>query len=60
MDIKIKNIEGKDEGKVKMKEEILGIEKSEEIIKRVVRWKMDRRKKGYKKEKGSGEVRRKG
>ncbi len=46
MDIKITTLAGKDAGKVELSEEIFGLDPREDILQRVVRWQLAKRRQG--------------
>jgi large subunit ribosomal protein L4 len=60
MDIKITTLAGKDAGKVKLSEEIFGLEPREDILQRVVRWQLAKRQQGTHKAQTRAEVARTG
>ena len=60
MDIKITTLGGKDAGKVKLSEEIFGLDPREDILQRVVRWQLAKRQQGTHKAKGRAEIARTG
>ncbi|WP_420961679.1 50S ribosomal protein L4 [Brucella sp. IR073] len=60
MDLTITTLEGKDAGKVKLSEEIFGLDPRDDILQRVVRWQLARRQQGTHKAKGRSEVARTG
>ncbi|QGA56046.1 50S ribosomal protein L4 [Brucella sp. 458] len=60
MDLTITTLEGKDVGKVKLNEEIFGLDPRDDILQRVVRWQLARRQQGSHKAQGRGDVSRTG
>ena len=60
MDIKITTLGGKDAGKVKLSEEIFGLDPREDILQRVVRWQLAKKQQGTHHAKGRAEVARTG
>lgn len=46
MDVKITTLAGKDAGKVKLSEEIFGLDPREDILQRVVRWQLAKKRQG--------------
>ena len=60
MDIKITTLGGKDAGKVKLSEEIFGLDPREDILQRVVRWQLAKKQQGTHKAKGRAEIARTG
>ncbi|GGA80673.1 50S ribosomal protein L4 [Brucella endophytica] len=60
MDLTITTLEGKDAGKVKLSEEIFGLDPREDILQRVVRWQLARRQQGTHQTKTRGEISRTG
>jgi large subunit ribosomal protein L4 len=56
MDLKITTLGGKDAGKVKLSEEIFGLDPREDILQRVVRWQLAKKQQGTHKTKGRAEV----
>nr|ABG54387.1 23S ribosomal protein L4 [Brucella ceti] len=54
MDLTITTLEGKDAGKVKLNEEIFGLDPRDDILQRVVRWQLARRQQGSHKAQGRG------
>ena len=60
MDLKITTLGGKDAGKVKLSEEIFGLDPREDILQRVVRWQLAKRQQGTHKAKGRAEIARTG
>ncbi|GAB1582236.1 50S ribosomal protein L4 [Phyllobacterium phragmitis] len=60
MDLTITTLEGKDAGKVKLSEEIFGLDPRDDILQRVVRWQLARRQQGTHKAKGRSEIDRTG
>jgi large subunit ribosomal protein L4 len=60
MDLKITTLSGADAGKVKLSEEIFGLDPREDILARVVRWQLAKKQQGTHKAKGRAEVHRTG
>ena len=60
MDLKITTLAGADAGKVKLSEEIFGLDPREDILARVVRWQLAKKQQGTHKAKGRAEVHRTG
>ncbi|ENS11738.1 50S ribosomal protein L4 [Brucella abortus] len=60
MDLTITTLEGKDAGKVKLNEEIFGLDPRDDILQRVVRWQLARRQQGSHKAQGRADVSRTG
>jgi len=60
MDIKITTLAGKEAGKLKLSEEIFGLEPREDILQRVVRWQLAKRQQGTHKAQTRAEVARTG
>ena len=60
MDLKITTLGGKDAGKVKLSEEIFGLDPREDILQRVVRWQLAKKQQGTHKAKGRSEIARTG
>ena len=60
MDVKITTLAGKDAGKVKLSEEIFGLDPREDILQRVVRWQLAKKQQGTHKAKGRAEIARTG
>jgi len=60
MDIKITTLAGADAGEVKLSEEIFGLDPRDDILQRVVRWQLAKRRAGTHKAKGRAEVARTG
>ncbi|ACU48217.1 50S ribosomal protein L4 [Brucella microti] len=60
MDLTITTLEGKDADKVKLNEEIFGLDPRDDILQRVVRWQLARRQQGSHKAQGRGDVSRTG
>ncbi|EEZ33143.1 50S ribosomal protein L4 [Brucella sp. NF 2653] len=60
MDLTITTLEGKDAGKVKLNEEIFGLDPRDDILQRVVRWQLAHRQQGSHKAQGRGDVSRTG
>ena len=60
MDIKITTLGGKDAGKVKLSEEIFGLDPREDILQRVVRWQLAKKQQGTHKALTRAEVARTG
>ncbi|TCT35544.1 50S ribosomal protein L4 [Martelella mediterranea] len=56
MDLTVKTLEGKDAGKVSLKEEIFGLEPREDILARMVRYQLAKKRQGSHKTKGRSEV----
>ena len=60
MDLKITTLSGDDAGKLKLSEEIFGLEPREDILQRVVRWQLAKKQQGTHKAKGRAEISRTG
>jgi len=60
MDLTITTLEGKDAGKVKLSEEIFGLDPRDDILQRVIRWQLARRQQGTHQTKTRGEISRTG
>ena len=60
MDLKITTLAGDDAGKVKLSDEIFGLEPREDILQRVVRWQLAKKQQGTHKAKGRAEIARTG
>ncbi len=60
MDLTITTLEGKDAGKVKLNEDIFGLDPRDDILQRVVRWQLSRRQQGTHETLTRGEVARTG
>jgi large subunit ribosomal protein L4 len=60
MDLAITTLEGADAGKVKLSEEIFGLEPREDILQRMVRYQLARKQQGTHKAKGRSEIARTG
>jgi large subunit ribosomal protein L4 len=60
MDITITNLAGQDAGKVKLSEEIFGLEPRDDILQRVVRWQLAKRQQGTHQSKNRSEIARTG
>lgn len=60
MDLTITTLEGKDAGKVKLNENIFGLDPRDDILQRVVRWQLARRQQGTHSAQTRGEVSRTG
>lgn len=60
MDLTITTLEGKDAGKVKLNEEIFGLDPRDDILQRVVRWQLARRQQGGHSTLTRGEIARTG
>ena len=56
MDLTVKTLEGKDAGKVSLKDEIFGLEPREDILARMVRYQLAKKRQGSHKVKGRSEV----
>ncbi|MBB4123852.1 50S ribosomal protein L4 [Martelella radicis] len=56
MDLTVKTLEGKDAGKVSLKDEIFGLEPREDILARMVRYQLAKKRQGSHKTKGRSEV----
>jgi large subunit ribosomal protein L4 len=60
MDLKITTLSGADAGKVKLSDEIFGLDPREDILARVIRWQLAKKQQGTHKAKGRAEVHRTG
>ncbi|MBB3143787.1 large subunit ribosomal protein L4 [Phyllobacterium trifolii] len=60
MDLSITTLEGKEAGKVKLSEEIFGLEPRDDILQRMVRYQLARKQQGTHKAKGRSEIARTG
>ncbi|MCO6385883.1 50S ribosomal protein L4 [Aliihoeflea sp. 40Bstr573] len=60
MDLKVTTLSGDDAGKLKLSEEIFGLEPREDILQRVVRWQLAKKQQGTHKAKGRAEIARTG
>ncbi|UUP19387.1 50S ribosomal protein L4 [Nitratireductor thuwali] len=60
MDFKVTTLAGKDAGKLKVSDEIFGLDPREDILHRVVRWQLAKRQQGSHKTKGRAEIARTG
>jgi len=60
MDLKVTTLAGEDAGKLKVSEEIFGLDPREDILHRVVRWQLAKRQQGTHKAKGRSEIARTG
>jgi large subunit ribosomal protein L4 len=60
MDVKVTTLAGKDAGKVKLADEIFGLEPREDILQRVVRWQLAKRQQGTHQTKGRADISRTG
>jgi large subunit ribosomal protein L4 len=60
MDLKVTTLSGDDAGKLKLSEEIFGLEPREDILQRVVRWQLAKKQQGTHKTKGRAEIARTG
>ena len=60
MELNVKTLEGKDAGKVSLSDAIFGLEPREDIIARVIRWQLAKKRQGTHKAKGRAEVWRTG
>ena len=60
MDIKITTLGGKDAGKVKLSDEIFGLDPREDILQRVVRWQLAKKQQGTHQAKGRADIARTG
>ncbi|MCO4316796.1 50S ribosomal protein L4 [Phyllobacterium sp. 21LDTY02-6] len=60
MDLKITTLEGVDAGKLKLSEEIFGLEPRDDILQRMVRYQLARKQQGTHKAKGRSEIARTG
>ncbi|OCJ12114.1 50S ribosomal protein L4 [Rhizobium sp. AC27/96] len=60
MELNVKTLEGKDAGKVSLSDAIFGLEPREDIIARVIRWQLAKKRQGTHKAKGRAEIARTG
>jgi large subunit ribosomal protein L4 len=60
MDIKITTLSGGDAGQVSLSDEIFGLDPREDILQRVVRWQLAKKRQGTHKAKGRSEIARTG
>ncbi len=60
MDLNVKTLEGKDAGTVSISDAIFGLEPREDILARMVRWQLAKKRQGTHKAKGRAEVSRTG
>ncbi len=60
MDLKITTLAGADAGKVKLSDEIFGLDPREDILARVIRWQLAKKQQGTHKAKGRAEIHRTG
>lgn len=60
MDLKITTLAGEDAGKLKLSEEIFGLEPREDILQRVVRWQLAKKQQGTHQAKGRADIARTG
>ena len=60
MDVKITTLAGKDAGKLKLSEEIFGLDPREDILQRVVRWQLAKKQQGTHQAKGRADIARTG
>lgn len=60
MDLKVTTLEGKDAGKVSLSDSVFGLEPRDDILQRMVRWQLARRRQGTHKTKGRSEISRTG
>ncbi|MGB3391330.1 MAG: 50S ribosomal protein L4 [Pseudaminobacter sp.] len=60
MDLKISTLAGGDVGKVKLSEEIFGLDPREDILQRVVRWQLAKKQQGTHQAKGRADIARTG
>jgi large subunit ribosomal protein L4 len=60
MDLSITTLEGKDAGKLKLSEEIFGLEPRDDILQRMIRYQLARKQQGTHKAKGRSEIARTG
>ncbi|EKF18437.1 50S ribosomal protein L4 [Nitratireductor pacificus] len=60
MDIKVTTLTGTDAGKLKISDEIFGLEPRDDILHRVVRWQLAKKQQGTHKSKGRAEISRTG
>src|SRR6185437_10773453 len=60
MDFKVTTLAGKDAGKLKLSDEIFGLDPREDILQRVVRWQLAKKQQGTHNAKGRAEISRTG
>lgn len=60
MDLKITTLDGKEAGKLKVSDEVFGLDPREDILQRVVRWQLARRQQGTHQSQGRADVSRTG
>ncbi|MCO6390248.1 50S ribosomal protein L4 [Aliihoeflea aestuarii] len=60
MDLKVTTLSGDEAGKLKLSDEIFGLEPREDILQRVVRWQLAKKQQGTHKTKGRAEIARTG
>ncbi|MGL4196859.1 MAG: 50S ribosomal protein L4, partial [Allorhizobium sp.] len=60
MELNVKTLEGKDAGKVSLSDEIFGLEPREDLIARMIRYQLAKKRQGTHKTKGRSEVSRTG
>jgi len=60
MDLKVTTLSGDEAGKLKLSDEIFGLEPREDILQRVVRWQLAKKQQGTHKAKGRAEISRTG
>lgn len=60
MDLKITTLAGKEAGKLKLSDEIFGLEPREDILQRVVRWQLAKKQQGTHQAKGRADIARTG
>ena len=60
MDLKVTTLEGKDAGKVSLSDSVFGLEPRDDILQRMVRWQLARKRQGTHKTKGRSEISRTG
>jgi len=60
MDLKVTTLTGDEAGKLKLSDEIFGLEPREDILQRVVRWQLAKKQQGTHKAKGRAEIARTG
>lgn len=60
MDIEVTTLAGKSAGKLKVSDEIFGLDPREDILQRVVRWQLSKKQQGTHKTKGRSEISRTG
>ncbi len=60
MDIEVTTLAGKSAGKLKVSDEIFGLDPREDILQRVVRWQLAKKQQGTHKSKGRSEISRTG